>query len=263
MIVLTWFIWFIIYSIIGWILETAFCSAAKGRFVNRGFLNGPLCPVYGFGALICVLLLYGRADNAFVLLFAGMLLNTVTEYLTAVMLEKLFKAKWWDYSERRFNIKGRVCLKNALMFGALSVVLIKYIHPFVSKVTGVLTDNALIIISLIIFAAILMDTFFTIKHLVHLNSRLEEFQKEFNSFLARYKKRTDELRTVLIESFEQSELYNEHIKQRFEAIRHQSRRLLKAYPKLKPIKNSDAWHRFKHKFNEIQAKENKDGGKQL
>lgn len=261
MIVLKWFIWFIIYSIIGWVLETTFCSVAKRRFVNRGFLNGPLCPVYGFGALICVFLLYGRADNAIVLLVAGILLNTVLEYLTAVMLEKLFKAKWWDYSEKRFNIKGRVCLRNALMFGALSVMLIKYIHPFVSRITGVLTDNALIIISLVIFAAILLDLFFTIKHLVNLNSRLEEFQREFNLFLAKHKKLKDEIRNALLEKFEQSELYREHVKQRFEVIRLQSRRLLKAYPKLKPVKNFDAWHRFKHRLNEIQAKENKDGGR--
>lgn len=208
-----WFIWFIIYSIIGWILETTFCSTAKGRFVNRGFLNGPLCPVYGFGALICVLLLYGRADNAIVFFFAGMLFNTVIEYFTAVMLEKLFKAKWWDYSQRRFNIKGRVCLRNALMFGALSVVLIKYIHPFVSRMTGGLTNDALIIISLVIFAAISLDLFFTIKHLVNLNSKLEEFQREFNVFLAKHKKLKAEIRSTLIEKFEQGELYREHIKQ--------------------------------------------------
>lgn len=262
MIVLKWFIWFIIYSIIGWILETTFCSVAKRRFVNRGFLNGPLCPVYGFGAFICVLLLYGRANNAFVLFFAGTLLNTVIEYLTAVMLEKLFNAKWWDYSERHFNIKGRVCLRNALMFGTLSVVLIKYIHPFVSRITGVLTNDALITISLVIFAAISLDLFFTIKHLVNLNSRLEEFQREFNLFLARHKKLKDEMRNALIEKFEQSELYREHIKQRFEVSRVQSKRLLKAYPKLKPIKNFDAWHRFKQRLNEIHLKE-KDGGKQL
>lgn len=260
MIVLKWFIWFIIYSIIGWVLETMFCSLARKRFVNRGFLNGTLCPVYGFGALICVFVLYGRADNIFILFFAGMLLNTVMEYLTAVLLEKMFKAKWWDYSIRRFNIKGRVCLRNAVIFGMLSVVLIKYIHPFVSKITGFLTNDAILIMSLAIFTALSLDLYFTIKHLVRLNNKLKEFQDEFNLFLVRYKKRKGEIRNALIEKFEQTELYTDHIKQRFESVRLQSIRLLKAYPKLKPVKYFDAWNRLKHKLTEIKVKENKDEG---
>jgi len=243
-------------------METAVCSIAKKKFVNRGFLNGPLCPVYGFGALICILVLQNRTGNIALLFFAGMALTSALEYITSVILEKLFNAKWWDYSERRFNIHGRVCLKNAVAFGVLSVVLIKLIHPFTAGITAGLSHDVLLITAAAAFAAVMTDLAFTVSHLIGLNGRLKEFQLAFDAFGRRYKKRADELRASFLASFEQSEMYTERMKRRFEAVRAQSRRHLKAYPKLKHIKYADAWRRFKTKIAETKketkrTKENK------
>ena len=139
-----YFLWLITYSFLGWIYESAICSIDESRLVNRGFLNGPICPVYGFGALASILVLDQRTDNVIILFFAGMILTCTVEYITAVLLEKLFHAKWWDYSHHRINFQGRVCLLGALVFGFLSVLLIKYIHPFVGGLINQLPTPALV-----------------------------------------------------------------------------------------------------------------------
>ena len=125
------FLLFLCYSFLGWACETVYCSIGKRKFVNRGFLNGPLCPVYGFGALAVLYFLRPVSDNIPLLFVSGMVLTSVIEYITGYLLEKLFATKWWDYSSRRFNIHGRVCLRNSLMFGALSVVAVRVIDPVI------------------------------------------------------------------------------------------------------------------------------------
>ena len=94
----TWFLWLMIYSIIGWVYESTICSIGHRKLINRGFLNGPYCPIYGTGAVLVLLF------------FAGALVTCSLEYLTSWLMEKLFHARWWDYSKRKFNIGGRVCL---------------------------------------------------------------------------------------------------------------------------------------------------------
>ena len=119
----TWFLWLMIYSVIGWVYESTICSIGQRKLINRGFLNGPYCPIYGTGAVL-VLLVLGRIQNPVLLFFAGAVLTCSVEYLTSWLMEKLFHARWWDYSKRKCNIGGRVCLIGAVVFGAFSVVLI-------------------------------------------------------------------------------------------------------------------------------------------
>ena len=111
-----WILLFTIYSLLGWVCESTYCSILAKKLINRGFLNGPFCPIYGVGALLIVKLLSPFSHNLVILFFASLLLTSLLEYLTGFAMEKLFHAKWWDYSHRRFNIQGRVCLGNALIF---------------------------------------------------------------------------------------------------------------------------------------------------
>ena len=113
-----YFFWFLIYSFLGWLSETLLYMLRDGKVVKRGFLFGPLCPIYGFGAGLCIMLLYGRVHNVFYVFLLGMLLTSTLEYLTHFFMEKIFHAMWWDYSNRRFNIRGRIYLKGCLLFGA-------------------------------------------------------------------------------------------------------------------------------------------------
>ena len=102
---------FIIYAFLGWCSEVAFAAVNKGKFVNRGFLNGPVCPIYGVGMLIVVLCLWSLRDRPLLLFLGSALLTTALEFVTGFVLEKFFHDKWWDYSDMPFNIKGYVCLK--------------------------------------------------------------------------------------------------------------------------------------------------------
>ena len=170
----TWFLWLMIYSIIGWIYESTICSIGQRKLINRGFLNGPYCPIYGTGAVL-VLLVLGRIQNPVLLFFAGAVLTCSLEYLTSWLMEKLFHARWWDYSKRKFNIGGRVCLIGAVVFGAFSVVLILVLHPWVKSLTDRLTDTALTWICAILFIGIVSDLIVTVKGLLGTHAVFAEY----------------------------------------------------------------------------------------
>ena len=150
--------YFMIYSVVGWIYETTLCSITDRHFVNRGFLNGPYCPIYGSGALLDVLIL-GRIENPFLLFILGVLVTCSLEYLTSYVMEKLFKARWWDYSDKKFNIGGRVCLLGAVVFGLFSVVLIKLLHPAVRSLADKLPVLVLYIISCVFAVGFIVSPF--------------------------------------------------------------------------------------------------------
>ena len=114
-------LYFAIYSILGWGCEVIYCSLPAKRFINRGFLNGPYCPVYGIGALIVLYLLEPYKTSPFLVFLLGIFLTSLLEYITSYILEKTFHAHWWDYSKRKYNIYGRVCLLNSTLFGILSL----------------------------------------------------------------------------------------------------------------------------------------------
>ena len=170
----TWFLWLMIYSIIGWVYESTICSIGQRKLINRGFLNGPYCPIYGTGAVL-VLLVLGRIQNPVLLFFAGAVLTCSVEYLTSWLMEKLFHARWWDYSKRKFNIGGRVCLIGAIVFGAFSVVLILVLHPWVKSLTDRLTDTALTWICAILFIGIVSDLIVTVKGLLGTHAVFAEY----------------------------------------------------------------------------------------
>lgn len=170
----TWFLWLMIYSIIGWVYESTICSISQRKLINRGFLNGPYCPIYGTGAVL-VLLVLGRIQNPVLLFFAGAVLTCSLEYLTSWLMEKLFHARWWDYSKRKFNIGGRVCLIGAVVFGAFSVVLILVLHPFIKSLTDRLTDTALTWICAILLVGIVSDLIVTVKGLLGTHAVFAEY----------------------------------------------------------------------------------------
>ncbi len=132
------FLYFLIYSFIGWFWEVSISLVRDHRFVNRGFLNGPYCPIYGCGALL-FLWFNSFVGDPVLSFFAGGLMACILEYITSFVMEKLFHARWWDYSKRPFNINGRVCLLGYIVFGA-GAVLIRYMHPgiqsFVESIPG-------------------------------------------------------------------------------------------------------------------------------
>ena len=123
------FLLFLIYSAVGWLCESVYCSVPARKFINRGFLNGPLCPIYGVGALLADALLTPVAWSLPLLFLGGAIVTSVLEYFTGWLLETLFHAKWWDYSNKKWNLHGRVCLRNSILFGLMCVILLRVLHP--------------------------------------------------------------------------------------------------------------------------------------
>ena len=130
--------WFYAYSFIGWIFESTYVSVHKKKFVNRGFITGPLCTVYGSGAVAVILILWSYQDNLLMLFAIGLVATTVLEYLTSVAMELLFKTRWWDYSHKKFHYHGRICLESSVAWGIFSVILLKLLHPLVSQVIALM-----------------------------------------------------------------------------------------------------------------------------
>lgn len=153
-----WFLLFLLYSIIGYIAEVVSCSITLKKIVlNRGFLIGPYLPIYGFGCLIMVWLLFRYEDDLLVLFIMSAFFCTVLEYFTSLLMEKLFKLRWWDYSNRKFQINGRVCLDNALLFGLGGILVVKVLHPFLSGVVYLLPSSITIWLAIILFFIFLFD----------------------------------------------------------------------------------------------------------
>ena len=121
---------FFIYSFLGWLMEVALQFINKKRFVNRGFLIGPICPIYGYGVLL-ILLLVGNKGDIIAVFLKSILICSLIEYFTSYFMEKLFKARWWDYSSKKFNINGRICLETMVPFGILGTLIIYILNPFV------------------------------------------------------------------------------------------------------------------------------------
>lgn len=132
-----YFLWFLFYSFVSWMYESILVSCQQHRLVNRGFLNGPLCPIYGTGAILGVAIL-GNVRNPIIIFLISMVGATILEYTTSWVMEQLFHARWWDYSNFRFNLQGRVCLLGALIFGLGGVGVVLGSQPYVERVTDMI-----------------------------------------------------------------------------------------------------------------------------
>ena len=153
-----YFLFFFIYSVLGWIIETTYVSISNKKFINRGFLVGPYCPIYGWGSLAMILYLTQYRENVVTVFILGVVICGVLEYFTSYIMEVLFKTRWWDYSDRKFNLNGRVCGLNALLFGIGGVFIIYVSQPFIATCLTKIPDNVLFIISIILFVIFLTDT---------------------------------------------------------------------------------------------------------
>ncbi len=156
------FLLFIIYSVTGWIIEVIATYPDTKCFVNRGFLIGPYCPIYGNCAIAMILLLHNIKDP--ILLFIlSIIICSVGEYVTSYLMEKIFHARWWDYTKNKFNINGRICLTNSLAFGVLGFLLIKFVNPFVVGLITKLSPSMMNILFYTILILFLIDNVISFK----------------------------------------------------------------------------------------------------
>ena len=192
-------LYFIIYSFLGWCCETVYCSILQKKFVNRGFLYGPLCPIYGCGALLVLYLLRDVRASILPLFLSGMVVTTILEYLTSVLLEKLFHMKWWDYSAMPFNINGRVCLLNSCEFGALSVFVVMVLHPAVTRLVGRIPGPVQLLLAGLLSAVILTDTIYTVHGILILKGKLDDIYLQIDEIRLKTEEGAQRLRLAIAE----------------------------------------------------------------
>lgn len=167
---------FFIYSFLGWCAEVAFQACAFGKIVNRGFLNGPICPIYGVGMLGVLLILEPFHDNLILLFSAGMLFATLIELVGGFILDKAFQMRWWDYSKEPLNFKGYICVRFSVVWGLAIVGVIKIIHTPIMSLVEKIPLNALLIVTAALSIYFIVDLCATVQAICGLQSKFRKLE---------------------------------------------------------------------------------------
>ena len=151
------FLYFFFYSVIGYICEVFYVYLGSKKWINRGFMHGPYIPIYGNGAMLVSFALMHVIKDSFIIFLVGLVLCSLLEYVTSYVMEKVFHNRWWDYSDRKYNLNGRVCLQNSVLFGLGSVVIIYVFNPLFSKLYNALSADTIFYVTLVLFVIMLTD----------------------------------------------------------------------------------------------------------
>lgn len=226
---------FFFYSAAGWVVESLYCSIGEKRIINRGFLTGPMCPIYGTGALVMTVFLYNPFyDRPLYVFLLGMVFCDIVEYITSFLMELLFHARWWDYTYEFLNLKGRICLKHTLYWGIASVVFVYMIHPGVDSVIDAMSDKLIIGITsavLVVFIVDLIHSFAKALDIRNLQLKLSKVLETVYSGVSAIK---DSIETTLDKGNSRiTNFQNEYIQQIEETVEQVSMRFEKGKTKNK------------------------------
>lgn len=292
---------FIIYAFIGWCTEVSYATLDTGKFVNRGFLNGPYCPIYGCGVVIVVAILTPLKENLFLLFAGSFILTSVLEYITGFLLEKVFHNKWWDYSNKPFNIKGYVCLKFSIYWGLACTFIMDVLHPIIYKGITWMPHILGVILLILVMGMFAVDCGITVSTILKFNKRLkimdemaekihklsdeigvniyenvtgaiektEEFQENHAELIDKITEKKDALTEKTEEwrkSIEDKKKEYKELSERYEKLFEEKnfgfKRLVKAFPDMKSKENNDTLEKFKAHFDIRKIKEKKQSGEQ-
>lgn len=203
------FILFMIYSFIGWIIEMVDKSIVDKKIVNRGFLIGPYCPIYGCGAILMIILLQRYIEEPITLFFMSIIIFSILEYTTSFIMEKMFKARWWDYSSYKFNINGRICLETMIPFGLAGMIAMYIVNPFFVRCLEKTPDIILTIAYITLSAILVIDILLSTSVMANITSTIEKVKKD----------NTEEITKKVKELIMQKNYFK--------------KRIFKAFPKLK------------------------------
>lgn len=239
--------YFIIYSFFGWSLEVVYQAVEQGKFINRGFLNGPYCPIYGFGVIIVVGMLEPIKNNLIILYLGSVILTSLLELFTGFILEKIFNMKWWDYSQDKFNLHGYICLKFSLLWGVACLIVVRLIHPLISVFVSKIPHTLGIIVISVIMLCFVSDMIFTILAIINFKKKirvLEGISAEMRKIsdktgekifdtVEEIKTRKDALDEKRNEMHKRMEELREKYKNQLDKHSFNIRRIEKSFPKLK------------------------------
>ena len=175
---------FLIYSCLGWCVEVVYAAATTGQLVNRGFLNGPVCPIYGFGMILVLFFLTPLEDDLLLLYLGGVILPSALELVGGWALYKLYRTRWWDYTDKPFNIGGYVCLEFSLMWGVGAMVMVKVIHPTIAALVNIIPPLVGFVLMCLLYAVYAADVVATAIAASDLARELDALEKVADSMHA-------------------------------------------------------------------------------
>lgn len=236
------FFWF---AFLGWCSEVIFAAIEEKRFVNRGFLNGPLCPIYGLGVVAIDFFMKPFGGNLAVLLVGSMVLGTALEWLTGFLLEKVFHQKWWDYSDKPHNISGYVCLSFSIVWGLAGAAVVRFIMPFAGRVAARIPRPAGWVLLFVLLGLFLADFVVTVVSIIGLNRKLKNLEYVSSKLKAGSDKLGQGLYAgaMTMQEFEKEwQKEAARLKEKYEKglqANYLHRRLLKAFPDLHSLRHNE------------------------
>lgn len=284
-------IWFIlIYSLIGWVLEVSFAACVHGKFVNRGFLSGPVCPIYGFGVAIVYLMLKPLAHTWIWLFLGSAILTSLLEYITGYVLEKMFGQRWWDYSDMKFNLNGYICLEFSIVWGVVCVFAVKVLFPLTDMLINIVPFVLGVVLEAVFGIIMLADIVYTTNRVLGFNrdmkrlkalsdaleknsckigeavaentlearEKLEETKEKIEESKEKFEENNKDKILAAREKIEETKEKYKETKERYdEALKGFSakyKRILTAFPKLKSKKYQQYLNDVKNKLGNIKRK---------
>ena len=245
-----WLFFFYFYCFFGWCFESAVVSLRKKKFVNRGFMKGPFLPLYGFGAIIMLVVSAPYKENIVLVFISGLIGATILEYITGVTMEALFKVRYWDYSDDPFNFQGQICLSSSLAWGGLTILMTEVVHKRVEHFGMMIPDNILTIVTLIITIWIAGDFTLAFKSALDLKNVLMKLEKAKED-IAVLQKRLD---VVIAVADDEIKSRREDRKKNIEEFKKESEEKRKAFKeKLDMYKNNSNFlrHQASEKINKL------------
>lgn len=196
-----WLFFFYFYCFFGWIFESSFVSLKSRKFVNRGFMRGPFLPIYGSGAIMMLVVSMPFQDNILLTYIAGCIGATVLELVTGVIMEALFKVRYWDYSNQKFNYKGHICLSSTIAWGFLTILMTEVVHKGVEQVVFSIPEAVVMLVTIIVTVYIIIDFTLSFKAALDLRDVLIGLEKAKEE-MERIQKRLDVLIAVANDELE-------------------------------------------------------------
>jgi len=216
------FLLFFIYSFFGWAMEVICKLIEKHKFINRGFLIGPYCPIYGWGCLFIIIFLDRYKDNIVTLFVMSIVICSILEYLTSYVMEKVFKTRWWDYSQKKFNINGRICLETMVPFGILGCLVIYLVNPFFVYLLSFIPTNILHVTAIILLIIFVIDTIISSSVIFNLRNTIKNVEKDA----------TEEITTKIKEIFTHKGILQKRLIQAFPNMKNRKEKLLELKMKI-------------------------------
>lgn len=213
------YILFWLYSFLGWLMETTLVSLQSKKFINRGFFMGPYCPIYGTGGVL-LLVLSPYKDSPFLVFILSIIICSVVEYLTSYILEMIYKVRWWDYSNRMFNLNGRVCLFNSICFGLLGMLMVSYLNPVFLNLITSLSDTILTIIALTILIITLIDMSITFSIMFDIRKTIINLkEKTITSIFKKNQDNTEEVSKRVKNILKEKSIIHKHLSNAFSNLK--------------------------------------------